>query len=100
MDDLMQVEDPIKDKMTFDKGRLIKRKGAVSHWSKASGQTFGRELGKIIDQSNRSELRNQFGSFNFRDKGNQNVIQTGNVNSPQTKALDNSTNQRTQDLSK
>ena len=87
----MPTEDPIKDKTTFDKGRLSGREGTVWHKGKTRGQTFGGELGKVIDKSNRPKLGDELRALDLRNERHNRIIEPRDVHRPQTKSLDNRT---------
>ena len=56
-------------------------------------KAFSREFGKVVNQSNRSELGNNISTLNLGDQGYHCIVQAGDIDSTKTEALDNITNQ-------
>ena len=56
-------------------------------------KSFGRELGKVVNQRYRPELGNDISTLNLRDQGYHSVVQARDIDSTKTETLDNITYQ-------
>ena len=68
----------------------------VGNGGKARGEPLGREFSEIIDQGNRTKLRDQVSTFDFRNERDDIIIKTGNIHRPKPKTLDDLTNENPQ----
>ena len=93
MNNLMQAKDPIENETTLDKSGLSRGEGPMSHRGEASSQTLGREFREVINKGNRSKLRDELSTLNFRDKGNNRIVESGYVYCPQTVSLNDVTDE-------
>lgn len=78
--------------MAFDKGGLIGGESTVSNRSETRGVAFGGKFREVVDQGNRSELRDEIRTLDFWDEGDNSVVKPRYVNRTQTESLDDRTN--------
>src|SRR4051812_21299992 len=79
--------------MPFDESRLIGANNSMSSRRQTIRKAFSREFGKVVNQSNRTELGNNISTLNLGDQGNHSIIQARDIDSTKAKALDNITDQ-------